>query len=149
MNEIFEDAAEIRLLNTEDAMTVAEHPASGSFIDVAKFERFAFLVGAGALDSATTLQVHQATAVDGATKDVTGATLVIAADGDDKWYLIEVQTNKLDINNDYHFVTLDITGPAGGNDYGCIWFFGFNPGLKPVTQPTGVAGRGGSVFIGG
>ena len=148
MNEILEDAAVIKLLNTEDALSVAEYPASGSYIDVSGFERFAFLVGAGALDTATTLQVHQATANNGTPKDITGATLTIAADGDDKWYLIEVQTNKLDLNNDYRYVTLDVTGPTG-NDYGCILFFGLNPGSKPVTQPTGVAGRGSSVFIGG
>lgn len=146
VNELFVEAAKIQQLNVETALAVAEYPASGSFIDVSQYERFAFLIGVGALDTQVVAQVHQAATVNGATKDVTGATLTIAATGDSKWYLIEVQTNQLDLNNAYNYVTLDVTGPAGGNDYGCIFFFGFNPGEKPVTQG---ADKGSSVFIGG
>jgi len=145
LNRLFEDAALIKLLNVEDALAVAEYPASGSYIEVGNYERFAFLVGAGGLDSATVLQVHQAATISGTPKDVTGATLTIGATGDDKWYLIEVQTNQLDLNNGYNYVTLDVTGPTG-DDYACIWFFGFNPGEQPVTQGSD---RGSSVFVGG
>jgi len=134
LNQLFSEAVKIQQLNVEDAVTEASFPASGAFIDVAEYERFAFLVQAGALNSALVFNVQQASAVNGALKDVTGATVTVPANGDDKWYLIEVQTNKLDINNDYRYVTLTSTGAAGGDDYAAITFFGVNPGSKPVTQ---------------
>lgn len=134
LNQLFSEATKIVQLNVEDAVTEASFPASGSYIDVAEYERFAFLVQAGALTTALVFKVQQATDVDHVLKDVTGATVTVAANGDDKWYLIEVQTNKLDINNDYRYVTLTSTGAAGGDDYAAITFFGINPGSKPVTQ---------------
>lgn len=134
INELFSETTLIKQLNVEDAVAAASYPASGSFLDVSQYERFAFLILAGGLDSALTFQVQQATAANGTLKDVTGAVKVVAADGDDKWYLIEVQTAKLDINNDYHFVTLTSSGAAGGNDYAAILFLGLNPGYSPVTQ---------------
>jgi hypothetical protein len=133
-NQLFTEANKIQLLNTEDYVDVASYPASGSFIDVSNFKSFMFLILAGALDSALTFQVQQATAVNGTPKDVTGAVVVVGATGDDKWYSIEVQTNKLDINNDYRYVTLKSTGAAGTNDYAALVFIGSNPGEKPVTQ---------------
>ncbi len=133
-NKLLVEAAKIKQLNAEDALAVAKYPASGSFIDVSDFERFAFLILAGALDDAIVCQVQQATAANGTPKDVTGATLTIAATGDDKWYLIEVETRKLDINNDYRYVTLDLTGIVDADDFGAIVFLGLNPGSMPVTQ---------------
>jgi len=134
MNRLPSEEILFKQLNAEDALAAADYPASGSFIDVSGLERFAFLVMAGALTSELTLKVQQASAVNGDLKDITGATVVIPATGDDKWYMIEVQTNHLDINNDYHFVTLDVAGAAGDDDYGAILFLGFNPGEMPVTQ---------------
>jgi hypothetical protein len=133
-NHLLSETAKIQQLNVEDAVAVASYPASGSFIDVSQYERFAFLVAAGALDSELTFQVQQADAVNGTPKDVTGAVVVVPADGDDKWYLVEVQTSRLDSNNGYRYVSLKATGAAGGNDYAAIFFFGLTPGLSPVTQ---------------
>jgi hypothetical protein len=133
-NQLFSEAVLIQQLNVEDAVAVQSYPASAAFIDVSGYERFSFLVQAGALDTALTFQVQQAAAINGSPKDVTGAVAVVAATDDDKWALIEVQTARLDINNDYHFVTLKATGASGGNDYAAITFFGVNPGSKKVTQ---------------
>jgi hypothetical protein len=117
------------------AIADGKFPASASFIDVADFERFAFVVKAGALDSALTLQVEQATAANGTPKDVDGATLTIGTGDDNDTYVIEVETRKLDIANDYRYVTLDVTGQAGSDDFAAILFLGMNPGSAPVTQP--------------
>jgi hypothetical protein len=133
-NQLLSEVTKIQQLNVEDAIVDGQFPASGSFIDVSKFHRFAFLVMVGALDSALTCKVQQAAAINGVLKDVTSATVAIAANGDDKWYLIEVETNHLDSNNGYKYVTLDIAGAAGGNDYAAILFLGLNPGMAPVTQ---------------
>jgi hypothetical protein len=112
-------------------------PASGSFIDVSEFTHFAFLVRAGTLDSELTLQVHQDTSATqtASVKDVTGATLTIADDDDNELKSIEVEAARLDIANSFRYVTLDITGAAGGNDYLDILFLGWNARREPVTQP--------------
>lgn len=134
-NPSFDDAVYVQKVNSfNTAIEVGEFPASGSYIDVSGFERFVFLILAGTLDTALVCQVQQATAVNGTAKDITGATVTVGASDDNKWHSIEVQTAKLDANNDYRYVTLDITGAAGSNDYLCIVFLGFYPGEQPVTQ---------------
>lgn len=134
VNQLFSEVTYIQQLNVEDALTAASYPASGSFIEVSKFERFAFLIGAGALNSQVVAQVQQAAAANGALKDVADATVTISATDDDKWYLLEVQTDHLDTNHGYRYVTLTLTGPAGGDDYAAIFFLGLNPGYAPVVQ---------------
>jgi hypothetical protein len=144
---LFDKDVEIHLLNTEDALSDGQRlPASGSFIDVSKFERFAFLVGAGALANALTLKVEQDTSatVTANVKDVANATVSVLATGDDKWYLIEVQTAHLDTNNDFHYVTLNVAGAGAGTDFASVFFLGVNPKTRPVTQP---ATKGSAVAV--
>jgi len=114
------------------AIVDGNFPASGSFIDVSDCERFGFIVHAGGSDTALTCQVQQAATINGTEKDVTGAVQTISATGDGTVYLIEVETRKLDLNNGYNFVTLDVTG-ATGNDYLGIVFWSI-PRVAPVTQ---------------
>jgi hypothetical protein len=126
------------LLNVEDPITdTTYYPASGSFIDVSGYERFVFQIMAGGLDTETTFAVRQDTSatVTGSVKIVTGATVVVAALGDDKLYTIEVSSDQLDLANGFHYVSLYSTGAAGGNDYAAISFHGLNPRNEPVTQP--------------
>lgn len=139
-----------KLLNTEDAIADGNYPVSTAYIDVSGFERFGFLIAAGALDTQMVFQVKQDTSATetASIKNITGATVTIAANGDDKYYWIEVETRKLDINNSFKYVTLNQAGAAGGNDYAAILFYGV-PAIKPATQPTGVAGEGSGVFVGG
>ncbi|MFA5836179.1 MAG: hypothetical protein WC837_04400 [Bellilinea sp.] len=145
INELFSEAAVIKQLNVAVALAVASYPASGAFIDVSRFERFAFLIQAGTLTSATTCQVQQAATINGVLKDVTGAVVIIPDTGDDKWYLIEVETDHLDSNNGYNYVTLTLAGPALADDFGAITFFGFN-GDQPATQG---ADKGAVVVVAG
>lgn len=125
--------------NFNTAIVDGSFPASGSFIEVGKYDRFVFEIRAGTLDSALTCQVQQATSASGTPKDVTGAVVTVGATDDNQLFLIEVETRKLDINNSYNYVTLSVSGAAGGNDYLDIVFFGVNPGKLPVTQPTTVS----------
>jgi hypothetical protein len=140
----------LKLLNTEDAIADGNYPASTAYIDVKDFEKFGFLILAGALDTQMVFKVKQDTDATetAAIKDVSGATVTVPALGDDKWYAIEVETRKLDINNGFTFVTLNEAGAAGGNDYAAILFYGI-PHVKPTTQPTGVAGEGATVIVAG
>ena len=115
-------------------------PASGSFVDLANFPWVMFIVRVGTLDSALVLQVHQDTSATqtASVKDVTGATLTVAADDDNELKVIEVQASQLDLANDFRFVTLDITGAAGANDFLDIIVVGRDARHKPVTQPATV-----------
>lgn len=123
--------------NFNTAIADGVFPASGSFIDVSEFTHFAFLVKVGTLDSALTLQVHQDTSATqtASVKDVTGATLVVAANDDDELKSIEVEAARLDVANNFRYVTLDVTGAAGSNDYLDILFLGWDARREPVVQP--------------
>ena len=136
-NNLYENVYVQKANNFNTAIADGDFPASGSYIDVSDFTHFAFLILVGTLDSALVCKVQQATAADGATSDVSGATLTVAADDDNEWKSIEVEAAKLNIANDYHFVTLDVAGAAGSNDYLCIVFQGWNARHAPVTQPAG------------
>lgn len=116
------------------AIVDGEFPASGSYYDVSDYERFAFIITAGASDTALTCQVQQAAAIDSTAKDITGAVQTVGASDDGEVFIIEVETRRLDLNNGYNYVTLDVTGQAGSNDYLAIVFVGINPGAAPVTQ---------------
>jgi hypothetical protein len=136
INQLFTEATLIKQLNVEDAVAVAKYPASTAFIDVSDLKSFVFLIGAGALTSELTFQVEQDTSATqtASVKNVTDADVVIPANGDDKWYTIEVKTDQLDKDGAFHYVTLKATGAAGADDFACIYFFGLNPGKMPVTQ---------------
>ena len=137
LTTFFEQIHVERCNNFNTAIVDGEFPASAAYINVSDFNRFVFLVRAGTLNSALTCQVQQATAIDSTAKDITGAVAVVGAGDDNEVFLIEVECRRLDINNGYNFVTLDVTGAAGGDDYLDILFIGVNPASVPVTQPTG------------
>ena len=86
------------------AIVDGKFPASGSFIDVSDYERFAFVIHAGTLDSALTCTVNEATAADGTPQAVTGASDIVGATDDNDLFIIEVETRKLSRNDDYQFV---------------------------------------------
>jgi len=132
------------LKNPETAVNGTIHlPASGSMIDVSGMARFSFLVQAGALAHDVTLQVKQATSVsEAAIKNVTDATLVFdATDNPQEWGVIEVDVDRLDINNDFRYVSLAVSG-GSTNDYMSAMFLSYGEGTRPVTQTTGSANYG-------
>jgi hypothetical protein len=123
--------------NFNTAIVDGNFPASASYIDVSQFERFAFLVKVGTLTSALTLQVKQDTdeTETANIKNVTDATVTVAATDDNELVSIEVEVRKLDLNNGFRYVTLAVSGAAGGDDYLDIQFIGINPDVRPVDQP--------------
>lgn len=126
--------------NMGTAIVDGVFPASGSFFDAADYPWIMFIVRVGTLDSVLTLQVHQDTSATqtASVKDITGATLTVAADDDNELKVIEVQASQLDIANAFRYVTLDITGAAGSNDFLDIMVVGRHARHKPVTQPATV-----------
>lgn len=141
LNTLFSESVYVQQINKADEVLAAgSYPASGSYIDVSKFQKFAFLVELGTTAHAQDWKVQQATANNGTLKDVaTAAAISSAADSDGKWFLIEVDSNELDINNAYKFVTL--TNANGGTgDYAQITFLGLAPYHQPVTQHSSKGG---------
>ncbi len=134
-NRLFTETNLIKALKAPEDVLANNtlYPASAAFINVGDFDRFTFLILAGGITNQQTFQVQQATAIDGTPKDVTGAVQVIATNGDDKWYAIEVGVDQLDVNNGYCFVTLKNSGGASG-DYADLIFLGHVPGMAPVTH---------------
>jgi hypothetical protein len=114
--------------------TTATVPAS--YIDVTDFERFAFLISVGDVGVGGTVdaQVVQATAAAGTgSKNITGAvaTQLVAAD-DNVYVVIEVQSDQLDIANDFRYVAITVTVAATVSLE--VLFLGLNPRHVPVTS---------------
>ena len=110
------------------------YPASGSFIDVGGFGNFGFLVEMGTTTTSCVFQVQQATGASATPKSLSGATLTPTDTDDNYTFIIEAESARLDIANGYTHVSLDCSGAAGGDDYACITFLGWNPRHVPVTQ---------------
>lgn len=129
----FSEQVYVKAVNTPSTAIVdGKFPASGSFIDVSDYERFAFVIVAGGSNTAQVCQVEEATAADGTPTDISGATVTVGATDDGEAFIIEVETRKLTLTGK-RYVTLDVTG-ATGDDYLGIVFLGINPGAAPVTQ---------------
>lgn len=116
--------------------TDGSFPASGSYINVADWARFAILIAVGATDdTAVTAQVVQATDANATgKKNITGAALTgtaLAGANDNKFSIIEVDQEKLDINNDFNFVSVDIAATGGTATAMCAYFIGIEPRVKP------------------
>lgn len=127
----------MKSLNVETALVDGNYPASGSYLFVGDCTLFGWLIQAGALDDALTFQVKQDTSATqtGSIKDVTDAVKIVGATGDGKWYLIQVDPQALDMNNDFCYVTLNLSGATGLDDFAAILFFKFSD-VKPPTQPS-------------
>jgi hypothetical protein len=119
----------------------ARLPASTAFIDMKGIEHGVFLVGIGTENDASTFQVYQDTSATetGSIKVVTGASQLVAADDDNKWFSIEFDAEDIDRANSYRYVTLSSSVGGAGDDYYCVFFLGFQTRSSPVTQAAGYA----------
>jgi hypothetical protein len=123
----------------EGSVADGVYPSSSAYIDVSEYSRFAFLIAVGdSDDTAVTAQVKQATAAAGTgSKDVTGAaitgTSLAGSSSDDRWAMIEVDNERLDIANDFDHVALDVAATGGSATELVVFFFGIEPRVKPPT----------------
>lgn len=116
------------------SLSSPNYPASGSFIDVSPFERFAFLIQvASGNSSAISAEVKQASANNGALSSIPVGMKPTCVLSEAKDYILEVDVSHLDINNGARFVSLAI---AGGTPTGAITFIGI-PKKKdtPIAWP--------------
>ena len=136
-NNFYENVYKLKANAFNTAVVDGNFPASVSYIDVSGFTHFAFVVDAGTLNSALTCQVRQDTSATetASIKDITGAVAVIGTGDDNDSFVIEVEVARLDIANGFRYVTLAISGAAGGDDYACVNFLAWGARHLPVTQP--------------
>ena len=126
-------------------------PTSSTYIDVAEYSRFAFLIMVGGTDdTAVTCQVVQATATAGTgSKNVTGAALTgtaLAGTNDNKWSIIEVERNHLDITGAFQYVAVDVAATGGTATAMAILFLGWRSRKLPPTFGSDLAEQ---VFVDG
>jgi hypothetical protein len=125
-----------KMIMNPGAVADATYPTS--YIDVSEFGRGAFLLAIGATDdTAITMQVKQATDTAGTgSKDVTGAAItgtVLAGANDNKWALIELDFDHLDLSNDFDCVAVAVAATGGAASQGVAFFFGLEPRIQPPT----------------
>lgn len=115
----------------------AYYPPHASFLDMSDFQDIMFLVDLRDLADAIDMEVYQSTTTGsaGTPKAITGAAKTdIAATDDGEMISIEVGADQLDINNDYRYVTLKVSGVSGSN-WIDIHALQFKPKAQAVTQP--------------
>lgn len=136
-----------KVLDPVDNTSAGAATIPASYIDVSEFERFAFLISVGNMTGTLDAQVVQATAAAGTgSKNITGAVITqLGASDDNKQVLIEVETRKLDINNDFRYVSLTLTEAGSTAQLADVWFIGLAESA-PVTQHADVDE---TVFVGG
>lgn len=125
-----------QVMNPAANVTDAVYPST--YIDVSGFARFAFLISVGATDdTAVTAQVVQATAAAGTgSKNITGAALtgtLLAGTNDNKWSVIEVDPDHMDIGGNFQFVALNVAATGGTATIAEVFFIGIEPHVKPPT----------------
>jgi hypothetical protein len=135
----FSENVFIQQIKVIDALVDGTFPAS--YIPVAEYERFAFLIAVGPTDdTAVTAQVVQATAAAGTgSKVITGAAItgtVLAGTNDNKWAMIEVERARLDINNDFSHVAITLGGTGGTETTLAVFFLGWRTRKLPPTFGT-------------
>lgn len=137
----------IKLISPPKA-SLAAGAVPATYIDVSRYPRFAFFIQVGAGNQAANelnFTVVQATAADGTgSKNVTdtdksGTVLDTAAIGGvtgtsyaNKWFGIEVETRKLDLNNGFRYVALETDQTAV--PVVAIVFIAHQPDIYPVEQ---------------
>jgi hypothetical protein len=123
----------------ESQITAGNYPASGSYVDVSGCERFHVLIHLGAVHNsdAPTFEVKQASAADGTLKAISEAYCKWTGAGtsDNNLVLITIETDKLDINNGYKYVTVVAAGTLTNGTYADILYL-LPLTSEPVTQLT-------------
>lgn len=122
----------------ETALAATDYPASGSYIDVSKTERFHVLAHFGTIHASDVpvIEIKQTTAADGTltTISTTYAKHTAAADDDGEFVTFTIETKKLTEDNFY--VSAVVSGVTNGS-YADIVFLLPEHDL-PVTQTSAV-----------
>ena len=151
MRRISENVFSKMVMSPRANPTDGVFPSSSTYIDVAEYGRFAFVIMVGGTDdTAITMQVVQATAAAGTgSKVITGAAItgtVLAGSNDNKWSIVEVERNHLDLPNNFQYVAVDVAATGGSASAMAIMFYGWRARKLPPTFGTDL---GEQVFVDG
>jgi len=123
----------------ESQITAGNYPASGSYVDISGCERFHVLIHLGTVhnNDAPTFEVKQATAPNGTLKTISETHCKWTGTGasDNNLVLLTIETDKLDINNGYRYVTVVAGGTLTNGTYADILYL-LPLTSEPVTQLT-------------
>lgn len=141
----------VYLQMVKQPVALSDETIPATYIDVSAYERFAFLIAVGATDdTAVSMQVVQATSSAGAgSKSITGAaitTTVLAGTNDNKWAIVEVESRKLDIANDFRYVAVTVAATGGTSTLGTVLFIAWR---GPTLPPTFGSDKAEIVYVDG
>jgi len=143
MGQIFSNSFKIAKGSATLAQAIAaatDLPASGSYVNVAGYERVHIIAALGVLHTSDspTLEPKCSDAVGGTADSIDATNLLHTpdVDGDDEEFVTwTIEVAKLPV--DHHFLLVDIAGTTTNGSYGFIFFL--LEGLDlPVTQTTAV-----------
>lgn len=116
----------------ETALSNANYPASGSFINVAGYEKVQVVIHLGTLADAVVFTLKQADSVSGTldTIDSTYCKKTCATTDDGQVLIFELDTDQLTAN--HHFLSVAVSGVSGSDYADMMWFLSGRH--LPVTQ---------------
>jgi hypothetical protein len=118
------------------ALSNGNYPASGSFVDVSKCERFHVIVALGDLADGISMELKIAEAADGTPDSIDATDLKKTfADTDDGQVAVWTVENRK-LASDHWYATMVVSG-VSGNNYATITYL-LDEKSKPVTQTTSV-----------
>jgi len=119
----------------EDALSAADYPASGSYVDVSGYQYVNIVVHLGAVHASDTpiFEVKEADAADGTADsiDTTNCKKTCLGTDDDQVIVFFINVDAL--SEDHHWLTVTVSGVTNGS-YGEILYFLCGPKKAPVTQ---------------
>lgn len=133
----------------QQLLAAVDHPANGSYIDVAGYSRVHIIALLGVIHNSdeVTLTPKVSDAVDG-TLDVLDTDLAHTIDAADDEEIVTWTLEVEDFPTDHHFVGVDVSGTTSNGSYGVILFLleGYE---VPVTQTTAVLPTASQYWRGG
>jgi len=113
--------------------------AQSAWVSMADWDRITYLIAWGVVAAANTIDasLEQATTSAGAgVKAVTGSAITQVVDADDnKFTLIELAAEALDVDGGFDFVRLSVVKAGATAISGVAMSFRYRGGVLPPTQP--------------
>lgn len=133
-------ADNVAVVATIDPDVTTASTVVSDYVDASKFHTLLAVIMAGTLGSSATLDAKlvQATSSAGAgAKDITGAAITqltqAGTDASDTQAVISLQTDALDVANDFQFVAISLTVGTATSDAGAI-MLGVAPRVGPASD---------------
>lgn len=144
MSKVLRPSDAAAILGGVHAISQGVGTATSAWIDMSRFDKILAVIDAGVLGAAATLdaKIQQATSAAGAgAKDITGKAvtqLTKAGTDDNKWALINLASEELDVTGGFRFVQLSLTVAAAASLVSAL-VLGFVPRYGPASDSDAAA----------